>query len=399
MNNKTAEELRNKLAAEIQKNGGDQQLLGYQFGARWPENKGSLYPREQIAKICEEQGFKNAAKVARECTPEQALVDAVRARGAILAADAAKNLEKHSSGNRKYIFHINPLYADKDDGHLRAFGVYREQRSESERSSSFERLGARIYATSEQVVASAPLDGAPDASAEIIAAEITRHAGVLLEFLDNTLMGKVLLACYAQAGAIVHLCEGLRLCLDLDAGSRLVDLIIRLKSEAQVPVSFEPRFRGGLSEAHASESLTRSMVQRIDQLCRQLAGESGRTVRPLTLIRRQDELNAMLDDVQRYASLLDTFKQNIVVKVESLKEQYLAAQRGRTLQLPDWALEEPSSDANLFASVTEDAVPESDRAAVIPDGDVDATAPPPPATPPPVAPTTAQRRSALDDWA
>lgn len=369
----TYTQLWEKLRDEVAANGGAGSLVGYQFGATWPP--GALYPREPMARILEDHGFTGAASVCRDVTPEAAATEAVRAKGAGACTRASRAAS--AGGAHTVVFHVERLEAA--DGHARAWGVYRERRADAERTSAWDSLGARIYVAPSGVYADRPVDGAEDPDCMAIAGAIVTHADVLLANVDGTLASRILGRAGDEAGTFGHLCAGLRLGMSGGRVENLVQAYLRLRADLKMPVNVEPRFRGGLSEAHVSESLVRALQGELDDLAATMRSDVGRDkFRGKMLDRRREQIRDAMARVERHRALLTGWNQTLSARLDSALKAYDGLLGGSDLVLPDWASEEPDPEATaepppsrpdeLLASEPE-AAPET----------APATEPPPPA--------------------
>ena len=344
----TVDQLRAKIATEVNNNGGAVQLIGYQFGAIWAA--GQLFPREPLAAVMEAEGFPGAAKLCREITGEKALASAVRAKAPSLCSQAARYATARQSGGETVVFHVEGLEADAGDGHVRAWGIYREVRRPGEESSSWEPMGARLFVTASGVYAAPPKDTPDDPVCAKIAQSIVAHAGVLLSSMDNTLTSAVLTRAYQEAGAFTHLCEGLRLGLASAGIEKLVTLCLRLRAECAVPVSVEPRFKGGISESHVSESLVRSVQADIEKLVEGMRVDAERDMGVAMLDRRRAQLQEKIDYVGHWRSLLSGWDGELEGKLRAAKSAYDSAVSGAALSLPDWAKDDAPPPSDPFAA-------------------------------------------------
>lgn len=348
-------DLTERLAAEIAANGGAGNLAGFQFGSAW--NAGELFPRAAVARILDECGFPGAAGVCLDVTPEGAAVEAVRARSSPACTRASRRVTRATG--EPVAFAVRPLVAHEVDGHVRAWGVYRERRRADERSSEWGDLGARIYVSTSGIHAASPRDSAEDEDCRGIADDIVAHAHILLDKLDGTLSSRALSRAGDEARTFTHLCAGLRLGMPEPKVHDLVTAYLRLRAEVRMPVNVEPRFRGGLSEAHVSESLIRSLQAELDELAESMRADMGRDkFQGRMLDRRRAAIRDAKDRVRRYESLLSGWSATLSGRLDSALRAYDSVVSGTDLVLPEWADEEARNSADQPTSRPDDSLPE-----------------------------------------
>jgi hypothetical protein len=332
----TFENLRAQLTAEIANNGGPGQCIGYQFGAIWPDS--TLYPREPIARVLEDEGLTAAAKVARDIEPAKALAESVRARAATLCSEASR-AESSQHSVDTVLFRVEALDVDTANAHLRAWSISRGVRPPAERSPVWQPTGARVFVSPSGIFAAPPKDGPEDMVCAAIARELVRHAHVLLATMDNTLASRTLDAAYREAGAFPHLCRGLKMGLRSGRTDKLVSACLRLRAECSLPVAVEPRFRGGISETYISESLVRDLQGSVEEITAELVKDASRTMQPAMLARRRALLQERIDVVRNWRNLLAGWDGDLEAKLVRARDAYAAAVTGVTMTLPEWALD------------------------------------------------------------
>lgn len=338
------ERLLGSLKETIKQNGGDKNLIAYQFGALFP--RAGLYPREVVAQALEKRDIKGAAQLCRSVDGLKALTEAVRAKSATLCSQVARGIEPPATDVEVFL-HVKQLQEDQADSHTRSWGVYVEHRKSGERASDWI-MGARMFVSPAGMFAASPVDVAQIDECRDVADGIVAFAHQILNFLDNALASRVLSRAYSECGCFVHICEGLKMGLPSKRVDQLVRACLEIRALTGISVSVEPKFRGGLAETYVSESIVRDLQSQVDDLVETMRGDTGRDLtnpRTVTSFRkRRQAVQDKIDTLNKWRDLLHGWDSDIEGKLLACRDAYAGALNGTTLELPHWADEPVGED-------------------------------------------------------
>lgn len=316
----------NMLLNEITNNGGAGQLLAFQFG--WHSPKAARWPRAAIARVCEAAGDTKAAEYVLDVTDEQALSRAINvSHGLCSKAGTA------ASGSAPVRFTVRRLETNTAD--VKSWGIYREDLIPGERESQWA-LGARVYSAPGGIFSADPIARAFEPYCRHIADAIAAHAVMLRTTLDAAGVSRLIHSHLTRnAGCATHICEGLKMGLaSREETWRVVHALLALRAVTGAPIATEPRFKGGLSEQHVSESVVRQIVGQLEQFrSGMVKDQKSPPKRGVANVfrRRVDTARELRGEVERVRGLIGGWADRLTAECDKAVAAYNAAVMSESL--------------------------------------------------------------------
>jgi hypothetical protein len=338
--------------------------VAYLLGARYPRFAG--VPRDAFADTLARHGFTAEAKRAAERDPR-------RDAGMVVSRWAARPTLAAPDGRKVAIRELPPPSPD-----VRVWGVYAVADGGAERAQNFT-YGARIVAAPGGVYAAPPVDAAPDAGCEHVAAEVAAEAAALLDTADTAVVSRLLASAVEAAGALGFVSRGSYCALPgRPAHLRLVALYRELRQRFYDPglaagircnvVGVPPSELAAVADAHHDD-----VTARLAELCERIDGAVKARAGTLTGLR--DQASALADEATGLAALLGSHAERYAARARDLRDRFNGALAGIAPAMPDWAAEGDVVVADQSAAPDEAPADEAPTPPAGPPG------PPPPPSP------------------